>query len=253
MVRSTCAIVGAEGEDTLVETLKELPQRQTVLDLESRNTKLKEEMKKLKEELEDERKANSIGAAKLGKSMELIRKMEGMVQQSVDILNKAKLFKASLTKNQVTAAKVIPVLVDFNQKMDEILMDMQALFEGLEVSGLVPLDQVPNISINTEELPTLQGWNARSHAQTPTPSKPATTPKPTSRKEQQEAGPSKGPEPKPVPTNTIFVKMRVFHRNESPKTHTFYEHSKFYSLCKVQNNAKKPKVHTEVQVPSQNN
>ena len=164
VVRSTCAVVGAEGEDTLVETLKELPQRQTVLDLESRNAKLKEEVKKLKEELEDERKANSIGVAKLGESMELIQKMEGVVQQPVDILNKAKLFDASLAKNPVTAAKVIPVLVDFNQKMDEILMDMQALFEGLEVSGLVPLDQVPNISINTEELPTIHGWNAGSQA-----------------------------------------------------------------------------------------
>ena len=79
VVRSTSAIVGAEGEDTLLETLKELLQRQTVLDLESRNAKLKEEVKKLKEELEEERKANSNGAAKLGESMELIRKMEGVV------------------------------------------------------------------------------------------------------------------------------------------------------------------------------
>ena len=138
-----------------METLKELPQRQMVVDLESRNAKLKEEVKKLKKELEDERKANSIGAAKLGESMELIRKMEGVVQQPTDILNKAKMFDAGLAKNPVTAAKVIPVLVNFNQKMDEMLMDMRALFEGLELSGLVPLDQVPNISINTEELPTV--------------------------------------------------------------------------------------------------
>ena len=155
VVWSTCAVVGAEGEDTLVETLKELPQRQTVLDLESKNAKLKEEVKKLKKELEDERKANSIAVTKLGESMELIRKMEGVVQQSADILNKAKLFDAGLAKNLVTAAKVIPVLVNFYQKMDELLINMRALFEGLEVSGLVPLNQVPNISINTEELPTL--------------------------------------------------------------------------------------------------
>ena len=126
-----------------------------ILDLKSRNAKLKEEVKKLKEELEDERKANSIGAAKLGER-------ERVVQQPPDILSKAKLFEAGLTKNPVTAAKVIPVLVNFNQKMDEILMDMRALFEGLEVSGLVPLDQLPNISINTEELPTLEGWNVGS-------------------------------------------------------------------------------------------
>ena len=103
--------------------------------------------------------------------------MEGVAQQLADILNKAKLFDKGLAKNSVTAAKVIPVLVDFNQKMDKILLDMRALFDGLEVDGLVPLDQVPNISINTEELPTLQGWGTWMHGQTPTPTKPATTPK----------------------------------------------------------------------------
>ena len=159
VVRAVCTIVGAEGEDTLVEMLKELLQRQAVLDLESKNNKLKEEVKRLKEELEDEWKANSVAAIKLGESLELVKKMEGVAQQPVDILNKAKLFDEGLAKNLVTAAKVIPVLIDFNQKMDEILMDMRALFEGFEVDGLVSLDQVPNISINRKELSTLQGWN----------------------------------------------------------------------------------------------
>ena len=138
-----------------------------------------------------------MAATKLGKSLELVRKIEGVVQQPADLLNKAKLFNAGLAKNPVTTAKVIPVLVDFNQKMDEILMDMRALFDGLEVDRLVPLDQVPKISINTEELPTLQGWNAGSQGQTPIPTKPATTSEPAPRQEQEEAGPSKGPEPKP--------------------------------------------------------
>ena len=39
---------------------------------------LKEEVKQLKEELEDERKGNSIAATKFGESMELVRKMEGV-------------------------------------------------------------------------------------------------------------------------------------------------------------------------------
>ena len=56
VVRSACAVVGAEGEDIIVKTLKELPQRQVVLDLESKNAKLKEEVKRLKEELEDKKK-----------------------------------------------------------------------------------------------------------------------------------------------------------------------------------------------------
>ena len=162
VVRSACAIAGAEREDTLVEKLKELPQRQAILDLERKNAKLKEKVKRLKEELEDKRKANSVAATKLGKSLELVRKMEGVAQQTKDILNKAKLFDEGLAKNPVTTAKVIPVLVNFNQKMDEILMDMRALFEDFEVDGLVSLDQVPNICINTKELPMLQGWNTET-------------------------------------------------------------------------------------------
>ena len=51
--------------------------------------------------------------------------------------------------------------------MEEILLDMRGLFKGLEVQGLVPLDQMPNISINTEELPTLQGWETGTVGQTP--------------------------------------------------------------------------------------
>ena len=80
MVRAACKLVGAEGEDTLIETLEGLPQKQTVIDLKEKNHKLKEEVKKLKEELADEKKANLVAATKLGESLELIRKMERVAQ-----------------------------------------------------------------------------------------------------------------------------------------------------------------------------
>ena len=177
--RAACAQVKAEDEDCLLEALRELPQKQAITDLQGKNDKLKEEIKRLKEELEDERKANAIAATKLSESLDLIRKMEGIVQQLAEVLNKARLFDEGLAKNPVTAAKVVPVLVDFNQTMEEILMDMRGLFKGLEVEGLVPLDQVPNLSINTEELSTLQGWELGTVGHTPTPTKPPTTPEPT--------------------------------------------------------------------------
>ena len=60
VVWAACALVGAEGEDTLIEMLEGLPQKQTVSDLKEKNHKLKEEVKKLKEELADEKKANSV-------------------------------------------------------------------------------------------------------------------------------------------------------------------------------------------------
>ena len=78
VVRAACALVGAQGENTLIEMLKGLSQKQTVIDLKEKNHKLKEEVKKLKEELVDEKKANSVAATKLGKSLELVRKMEGV-------------------------------------------------------------------------------------------------------------------------------------------------------------------------------
>ena len=175
VVWAVCALIRAEGMETLINTMKELPQKQALLNLQSKNVKLKEEVRRLKEELEDEKKVNSVAATKLGESVELVRKMEGLALQPTEILNKARLFDEGLAKNLVTAAKVIPILVDFNEKMEELLLDMRALFDGLEVEGLIPLDQVPNISINTEELPTLQGWGTGTVEQTPTPTKLATT------------------------------------------------------------------------------
>ena len=64
VVRAACALVGVEGEDTLIEKLEGLLQKQTVIDLKEKNHKLKEEVKKLKEELADEKKANSMAATK---------------------------------------------------------------------------------------------------------------------------------------------------------------------------------------------
>ena len=107
VVRAACAMVGAEGEDTLIETLEGLLQKQTFIDLQAKNLNLKEEVRRLKEELEDERKANGMATTKLSKSLKLVRRMEWVAQQLAEILNKAKLFDEGLAKNLVTAAKVI--------------------------------------------------------------------------------------------------------------------------------------------------
>ena len=55
--------------------------------------------------------------------------------------------------------------------MEELLNDMRSLFNGLEAENALPLDQVPNLSINTGELPMLQGWKMENVRQTPTPTK----------------------------------------------------------------------------------
>ena len=48
-----------------------------------------------------------------------------------DVLNKAQLFDDNLATNPVSAAKVIPILVDFVVKMEELLNDIRNLFDGL--------------------------------------------------------------------------------------------------------------------------
>ena len=168
-------MVGGNDQDNLLEVLEvleELPHKQTIIDLQVKGEKLQMEVNRLKEELEDKKKANAVAATKLSNRLDLIRKMEGYVQQPVEVLNKARFFDEGLAKNSVTTTKVIPILVDFNKKMEEILFNMRGPLEGLEVQGLVPLDQMPNISINTKELPMLQRWEIRTMGQTPTPMQP---------------------------------------------------------------------------------
>ena len=86
------------------------------------------------------------------------------------MLNKARLFDNNLAKNPVSAAKVIPILVDFAEKMEELLDDIRSLFDGLapEISLAVPLEHVPEIS---GDIPSLTGWGKES-APTETPTKP---------------------------------------------------------------------------------
>ena len=69
---------------------------------------------------------------KLNDSLDLVRKIEGYIRLPADVLNKARLFDEGFAKNQVTAAKVILVLIDINQKIEEILLNMRGLFKGLE-------------------------------------------------------------------------------------------------------------------------
>ena len=79
VVRAACTMVRVEQEDSLQEILSKLSQKQTIVDLQTKNKKLKEKVKRLKEELEDEKKANATAATKLSESLALILKMEGVV------------------------------------------------------------------------------------------------------------------------------------------------------------------------------
>ena len=73
-----------------------------------------------------------------------------------------KLFDSRLGKRgSISKAKVIMVLMDYGLKMEKILEEMRALFGSLELkapSQPIPLEEMPNISINTEVLPSFEQW-----------------------------------------------------------------------------------------------
>ena len=68
---------------------------------------------------------------KLNLSLAFNQKLEAYVGNTGDVINKAQLFDANLAQHPVTAKKVIPVLVDFADKMEELLDEMRVLFNGL--------------------------------------------------------------------------------------------------------------------------
>ena len=58
------------------------------------------------------------------------------------MVNKVRLFDANFAKKSVLAKKVILILVDFAKKMEELLDEMRALFDGLQ-SEVPPLAEPP--------------------------------------------------------------------------------------------------------------
>ena len=119
---------------------------------------------------------------KLNLSLAFNQKLETYVGHTGDVVNKAQLFDANLAQHPVTAKKVIPVLVDFADKMEELLDEMRILFDGLlpEVPP-VAAENLPDIS---GEIPSLTGWGKDGTTETPT--KPV-QPRPSAPIQEEEA------------------------------------------------------------------
>ena len=121
-------------------------------------------------------------------------------------MNKAQLFDANLAQHPVTAKKVIPVLVDFADKMEELLDEMRVLFNGLlpEVP-LVAAENLPDIS---GEIPSLTGWGKDGTTKTPTkPDQPG--PSEPSQEEETPARPEPLHSPKICPAGTSALVREV--------------------------------------------
>ena len=165
-------------------------------ELEAKVSFLQEKSKKAGEELKKEKELHRKAVDKLNLSLAFNQKLEAYVRNTGDVVNKAQLFDANLAQHPVIAKKVIPVLVDFADKMEELLDKMRVLFDGLlpEVPP-VAVENLPDIS---GEIPSLTGWG--KDAATETPTKPDQPGPPEPR--QEEVAPAR-PEPPHSPRTRL--------------------------------------------------
>ena len=196
LIRAMCARLRNIQPDGLLEAIDNLPSQKRVEELEAKVAFLQEKSKKVSEELREKKEAHKKALDKLNLSLAFNQKLETYVGHTGDVVNKAKLFDANLAKNPVTAGKVIPVLVDFAKKMEELLDEMRILFDGLqpEVPPVIA-ENLPDIS---GEIPSLTGWGKEGTTETPTKPDQSGPSKPT----QEEEAPAR-PEPPHSPRTRI--------------------------------------------------
>ena len=191
-----CARLGNIQPDGLLEAIDHLPSQKRLEELEAKTAFLQEKSKKASEELREEKEAHRKALDKLNLSLAFNQKLETYVGHTGDVVNKAQFFDANLAQHPVTTKKVIPVLVDFADKMEELLDEMRVLLDGLlpEVPP-VAAENLPDIS---GKIPSLTGWGKDGTTETPTkpdqpgPSKPI----------QEEEAPAR-PEPLHLPRTHI--------------------------------------------------
>ena len=127
-----CKRLRIAQSDELLEAINHLPSQKRLEELEAKIAFLQEKSKKASKELREEKEAHWKALDKLNLSLAFNQKLETYVGHTKDVVNKAQLFDANLAQHPVAAKKVIPVLVDFADKMEELLDEMRTLFDGLQ-------------------------------------------------------------------------------------------------------------------------
>ena len=166
LIQEVCKWLRNVRPDGLVKAIDHLPSQKRMEELEAKISFLQEKSKKASEELKEEKEAHRKAVDKLNLSLAFNQKLETYVGHTGDVVNKAQLFDANLAQHPVTAKKVISVLVDFADKMEELLDEMRVMFDGLlpEVPP-VAAENLPDISC---EIPSLTGWGKDGMTETPT-------------------------------------------------------------------------------------
>ena len=215
LIRALCRRLGNVQPEGLLEAVDDLPLKRKVDELEAKNAFLLEKANKTGAELKEVKEDHKKALDKLNVALAFNQKLEAYVGHTGDVVNKARLFNTNLAKNPVTAGKVIPVLVDFAEKMEELLDEMRVLFVGLQLE--VPPIATKNLPDISGDIPSLTRW--RKEATTETPTKPdQTRPSEPIRKEEVRAGPElpssprthmagTSPVPKEVLVNTVVEQV----------------------------------------------
>ena len=166
LIQEVCKRLGNVQPDELLGAINDLPSQKKLDELEAKSTFLHEKAKKVSNELKEEKEAHRKALDKLNLSLAFNQKLETYVGHTRDVVNKAQLFDANLAQHPITAKMVIPVLVDFADKMEELLDEMRILFDGLQTEvSPVMAENLPEIS---GEIPSLTGWGKDGTTETPT-------------------------------------------------------------------------------------
>ena len=166
LIQALCARLGNVQLDGLLEAVDDLPSQRKVDKLEAKNAFLLEKANKTGAELKEEKEEHKKALDKLNLALAFNQKLETYVGNTGDVINKVKLFDANLAKNLVTAGKVILVLVDFAEKMEELLDEIRVLVDGLQPD--VPPIAAENLPDISGEIPSLIGWGKEGMMETPT-------------------------------------------------------------------------------------
>ena len=173
-----------------MEAVDSLPTQKKIDKLKAKNNFLLEKANKLREELKETKEDHQKAIDKLNVALTFNQKLEAYVGHTGNVVNKARLFDTNLAKNPVLAGKVIPILVDFAEKMEELLNEMMALFDGLQPE--VPPVATENLPDILGEIPSLTGWGRE------------TAPTETSTKSDQ-PGPFEPTREEEVPTGSEYI------------------------------------------------
>ena len=166
LIQEVCKRLRNVQPDGLLEAIDDLPSQKKLDELKAKSTFLHEKAKKVSNKLKEEKEAHRKALDKLNLSLAFNQKLETYVGHTGDVVNKAQLFDANLAQHPVTAKKVIPVLVDFADKMEELLDEMRILFDGLQPE--VPPVTTENLPEISGEIPSLIGWGKDGTTETPT-------------------------------------------------------------------------------------